>query len=384
MMSRLASSPNGKLVPVPGHNQTAFVPDLLPRKMALSPSLIVTLDKASRAVATLAGVGETIPNPTILVRPFMRREAVLSSSIEGTYASLSDLFLYEASDETRPKGDVREVANYVRALEQGLDLLKSLPISLRLINRIHERLLRGVRGEEKHPGELRGEQVHIGVPGTPIEDARYVPPPAAVVRDLLLDWERFANEDLPLPPLIACAMLHYQFEAIHPYLDGNGRVGRLLITLYLCAKGILPAPLLYLSAYFDQQRAQYYDLLFKVSAEGAWEGWINFFLEGVEQQSRDAIARIRQVRLIHERFMNIAREGHLSGSATRLLEELLARPYMTAPRAATFLQITNAGARAVLEKLVAASILELVPDRWPRLYLAREVLQALEAPTAQG
>lgn len=383
-MPRLARSPNGKLVSVPGHKQTAFVPNPLPREAALSPSLIVALDKASRAVATLAGVGETIPNPTILVRPFMRREAVLSSSIEGTYASLSDLFLYEASDEAHPRGDVREVANYVRALEQGLRLLERLPISLRLINQTHERLLRGVRGEDKHPGELRTEQVHIGVPGTPIEEARYVPPPADLVRDLLLDWERFANEALPLPPLIACAMLHYQFEAIHPYLDGNGRIGRLLITLFLCAKGVLPAPLLYLSAYFDKQRAQYYDRLFNVSAEGDWEGWINFFLEGVEQQSWDAIARIRQVRAIHERHMNVARERQLSGNAMRLIEELLARPYMTAPRASAFLGITNPGARAVLGKLVAAGILEAVPDSWPRLYLAREVLQALEAPTAQG
>ncbi|MBI2171812.1 MAG: Fic family protein [Chloroflexi bacterium] len=358
------------------------MPDPLPREMALSTPLIVALDKASRAVATLAGVGETIPNPTILVRPFMRREAVLSSSIEGTYASLSDLFLYEASDETRPRGDVREVANYVRALERGLDLLNRLPISLRLINQVHERLLRGVRDEDKRPGELRTEQVHIGVPGTPIEEARYVPPPADVVRDLLLDWERFANEDTLLPPLIACAMVHYQFEAIHPYLDGNGRVGRLLIILFLCAKGVLPAPLLYLSAYFERHREEYYDHLFAVSATGDWKGWLSFFFAGVEQQSRDAIARIKQMRSVHERYMTIAREHHLSGSATRLLEELVAGPFMTAPRASALLNISNPGAHAVLDKLAAAGILEPVPNSWPRLYVAREVLHALEASSA--
>ena len=188
---------------------------LSPDPLPLTP-LPGTLLEASRAVATLAGVGETIPNPHLLTGPFMRREAVLSSRIEGTQASLSDLFMYEAS--RRARGDVLEVRNYVSALEEGLALLETLPASLRLINALHSTLLRGVRGQEKRPGELRTEQVWLGSAGTPLKEARFIPPPPHLVRDAILDWERFANESIEMPPLVQCALLHYQFEAIHPYL----------------------------------------------------------------------------------------------------------------------------------------------------------------------
>ena len=295
----LAGSPLGHLETIENGNR-AFVPDPLPREIELNPELIYQLDGASRAVSTLAGVAETVPNPHLLITPFLRREAVLSSRIEGTQASLTDLFRYEASEAGRPsKGDVAEVANYVTALEHGLERLNDLPICVRLANEMHEVLLRGVRGSGWLLGSLRSSQVYIGAPGTPIEEATYVPPPAHLVRDLLLDWENFVNQDTLLPPLIQCALMHYQFEAIHPYIDGNGRLGRLLIVLFLCAKGVLTQPLLYLSAYFERDRAAYYDHLLRVSVTGDWQAWIGYFLDGVVEQARDALHRARRLRDLH-------------------------------------------------------------------------------------
>ena len=242
LAERLTGSPSGQLIPIED-GQFAFMPYPLPRYLELDHSLIILLDRASRAVATLSGVGETLPNPQLLIRPFVRREAVLSSRIEGTQTSLSDLLLYEASDTGSPKGDLEEVINYIKASTHGLSLLGELPICVRLINIIHSVLLSGVRGADKQPGELRTNQVWIGAPGTPIQSAKFVPPPPNMIQDLLSDWERFVNQDNDLPPLIQCALMHYQFEAIHPFTDGNGRIGRLLIVLFLCAQQILPLPL---------------------------------------------------------------------------------------------------------------------------------------------
>lgn len=380
-MDNLQDSPTGHLVPTIG-GQRAFVPAPLPRRIEPSMPLMRSLDEALSAVANLAGVGETIQNPHLLIRPFVRREAVLSSRIEGTQASISDLFRYEASGARRPRGDVEEVANYVQALDHGLSLLDELPISVRLMNQVHSVLMRGVRGGEMRPGELRNEQVWIGPPGTPIEDARYVPPPASLVRDLLLDWEQFVNEPGALPALFQCAMMHYQFEAIHPYLDGNGRIGRLLITLFLCEKQVLPTPLLYLSAYFEGDRSAYYDQLLRVSSTGDWETWIVYFLRGVAQQARDAQFRVRRVRNLQEQQRQALLERRESANALRLLDEIFAMPILTASDAARLLGVTPAGARRILERLVQAGILEELGEEWPRLYMDTELLELIEAPAA--
>jgi len=380
-MYSLQQSPCGRLVPTL-QGQMAFLPDPLPRQIDLSSPLVFLLDEASRAVATLAGVGETLPNPYLLIRPFLRREAVLSSRIEGTQASISDLLLFEAAGERRAHGDVREVANYVNALNFGLAQLDRLPLSMRLIHQIHAELLKGVRGEEKTPGELRNCQVWIGSEGTMIEQARYIAPPPSDVPDLLANWEKFLNEDSQMPPLVQCAMMHYQFEAIHPYRDGNGRVGRLLITLFLCAKQVLPTPLLYLSAYFDRHRDQYYDYLFGVSAQGDWERWLRFFLEGVAEQAKDALVRSRRIRELQDKYRVMLREYTTSANAFRLLDELFANPFMTVPLAHRILGVTLAGARYLMEKLVQAQIVHPDETKWPRVYVATELLQAIEAPIA--
>ena len=378
---QLEQSPCGHMVTT-SDGQKAFVPDPLPRQLSLGPPLVYQLDEASRAVGTLAGVGETLPNPDLLIRPFMRREAVLSSRIEGTQASLSELFIHEASGFRRPRGDVAEVMNYVRAQHAGMELLEELPICVRLVNQVHSRLLRGIRGQEKQPGDVRTGQVWIGSDGTAIGQARFVPPPAHLVRDLLQDWERFVNEPTELPPLVQCALMHYQFEAIHPYLDGNGRIGRLLIVLFLCAKQVLPTPLLYLSAYFERDRSRYYDELFHVSATGDWETWLAYFLEGVTEQSRDALSRSRALRELQERYRQLLQDLRESGNTFRLVDQLFAQPYMTAPTAAKLLEITPAGARGILERLASAEILQPVPDQWPRLYVATELLEIIQAVRA--
>ena len=310
----------------------------------------------------------------------MRREAVLSSRIEGTQASLSDLFIYEASGVRRR--DVVEVVNYVLALEQGITLLEDLPISVRLINKLHERLLEGVRGEEKGPGVFRTEQVWIGSEGTAIGDSRFIPPPASMVRDLMFDWEKFVNEPTDMPPLVQCALMHYQFEAIHPFLDGNGRIGRLLITLFLRAKEILPTPLLYLSGYFERDRNLYYNHLFDLSATGDWEGWLRYFLRGTTEQARDALRRVRRMRELQDEYRRALQERKESGNALRLVEELFASPVMTTARTAKTVGVTQAGARGILERLVRYGIVQELEGMWPKHFVATELLNIVQMARA--
>ena len=371
----LSASPIGRMVAIENGVET-YVPNPLPRSLDINGPLLKRLDEASRSVSVLAGVGETIPNPNLLIRPFMRREAVLSSSIEGTQASISDLFIYEASGIRRR--DVVEVSNYTRALDLGLDLLNTLPISLRLVNRVHESLLTGVRGNEKRPGELRNAQVWIGHQGADIRDARLVPPPPHMLSELLLDWERFVNEESDLPPLVQCALMHYQFEAIHPYLDGNGRVGRLLIIMFLCAKRVLSEPLLYLSAYFEKDKNQYYDQLLGLSQTGEWNVWLDYFLKGVAEQSQDALDRVRRIRQLQDRYRLDFQDRRASANTLRLVDQLFASPYVTGPWAAKVLNVSQTGARRIVDSLVSYGVLEEVEGMWPRVYVARELLEAIE------
>ena len=383
MMSQLQHSDIGTLVPIV-EGQKAFVPDRLPDNIALDPSVIYLLDEASRAVATLSGVGETISNPNLLIRPFLRREAVLSSRIEGTQASISDLLLHEASGIRHATGDVVEVANYVGALEHGIERLEALPICIRFINEVHAVLLRGVRGGDKRLGEFRPSQVWIGIPGTPIEEARFIPPPPQYIQDLMADLERFVNEETLMPPLVQCALIHYQIETIHPYVDGNGRIGRLLIPLFLNSKQILSKPLLYISAYFEADRQKYYDELFNTSKTGDWNAWLKYFLKGFAEQAVDALLRTRRVRELHEKYRQLLQDRRESGNTLSLLDQLFMRAFITAPLAARVLNVTPAGSRRILERLEDAGIVNAIDDTRPRIYVARELLKIIESPTARG
>lgn len=372
----LARSPIGSLVSVRGAR--AYVPAPLPSTLDMTPEVLVAVDRATVAVATLGGVGETLENPQLLVDPFLRREAVLSSMIEGTQASLSDLLEHEAHAQPEV-GDAAEVLNYVRAMERGMQLLQELPLCVRLINELHEVLLRGVRGDRMRPGEFRDLQVWIGAPGMGIEGARFVPPPDSEVAGLMADWERWANAHVELPVLVQCALLHYQFETIHPYRDGNGRVGRLLIALFLIARGLLPQPLLYVSSYFERHRSEYYDRLLAVSVTGDWMPWLSFFMAGVEEQANDAIRRSRELRELRRQYIAQLQAAGESANAFQLIDLFFRRPRVTRRFVAEELGLTTAGARQLIERLQRRGLVSAVPNRRPAVFVAEDILTVVSA-----
>ena len=371
----------GRLTSI-GTGLSAFVPGPMPTSMALTPTTVRLLARASRSLGELSGLGAMLPNANLLIRPHLRREAILSSRIEEKFATVQQLATFEvvAAEETP---DVREVGNYVDALEYGLSRIRELPLSLRLIRELHERLLSGVRGEDQLPGEFRRTQNYIGRPGQPIGNARYVPPPPPMMLDALHDLERSIYADSELPSLIKIALTHYQFEAIHPFNDGNGRVGRLLITLQLHHEGLLSQPLLYLSAFFSAHQRGYYDRLLAVSRNGEWTPWIDFFLEGVAEQSRDAGLRAQRLLALREDLRRRLRELRSPRFPLQLIDELFHTPLVTAGQVRKLLNVTPRSAQQIIDKLIAAGVLrEVTGQRRNRRYAAPEVIEVLEAPTA--
>lgn len=369
----------GKLVPTTG-KAFAFVPAALPPPLELSAEVVLALDRASNALGTLSGVGRLLPNPHLLISPYLRREAVLSSRIEGTQSTIADVYAAEAGQTQlfEDVSDVREVQNYVQAHELGLRRLSELPLSLRLIRDIHKRLMQGVRGGDQSPGRFRNSQNFIGPPGTTIADAVYVPPPVAEMRSGLDNLERFLH-DRGLPPLIQIAIGHYQFEAIHPFRDGNGRVGRLLISMFLCERGLLPAPLLYLSAYFERTRADYYDLLMRVSTTGDWPSWLRYFLEGVRAQATEAVEDSQRLLGLRERYRSTLIAAKARPTAIQLLDDLFINPYVTARMASAQLEVSDPTARAAISDLIEQGVLsETSGRRWGQVFLATEILAALQ------
>jgi Fic family protein len=318
--------------------------------------------------------------PNVFIRPFARREAVLSSRIEGTTAGLSELLLFEDSPQSveRTSPDVREVANYVDALEFGRQAIVHRPLTVSLIKELHQSLMRGVRGDEAQPGAFRREQVFIGQT-LRIEDARYVPPPPTEVDRLMMALERYLARPSELPPLVRTAMVHYHFEAIHPFRDGNGRVGRLLMTLMLCTEGLLPTPMLYLSAFLERHRAEYYTRLLEVSTRGDWNGWVEFVLRGVVEESGDAIDRVGRLMALRATYHDLMQRSRAQASSIKLIDALFADPVITARRAADMLGLTVASAQAHVDRLVATGILrEVTGGRRNRVYLAEGILGLLE------
>lgn len=359
----------------------AFIPAPLPPALIYDDDLVLALSRADAVLSELSGLGRHLPNPHLLIAPYVRREAVLSSRIEGTKASLSDLLLDEMEHATaaRPEDDdVREVRNYVVALEYGIKRLRSFPLSLRLVRELHARLMKGVRGERATPGEFRRSQNWIGPSGSTPATAPYVPPPPEPMQEALAEWERFLHEREKLPDLIQCALLHEQFEAIHPFLDGNGRVGRLLITLFLIERGRLSQPLLYLSAYIEAHRQDYYDLLQRVRTDGDWMAWLRFFIMGVAETAGEAVQHAGRLMDLREKFRAGLRD---KPKALALLDELFINPYMTVARAERILKVSNPTARQAVTLLQKNGMLEEITGKeWGRLYLARPILRAIENP----
>ncbi len=375
----LPAQPPGRKIRCPG-DYLAYVPNSLPPKLPWTPELVRALSEADRLIGRLAGEGGQLPNPHLLMRPFVRREAVLSSRIEGTQATLGELLAAEAGAAVeRSPEDLREVANYVVALEYGLKRLEKLPLSLRLVRELHEKLMRGVRGDTATPGEFRRSQNWIGIPGCTLTNATYVPPPVSELMTCLGDWEKFLH-DHALPPLVQIALAHYQFEAIHPFLDGNGRVGRLLITLFLVERSILLTPLLYLSAFFEATRRDYYSRLLAVSERGEWEAWVQYFLHGVARQSEDALNRAVRINKLIAGW-RVAVADVSSKSLMMVLELLAANPFLMVKNAAQKLGIAFTTAQRAVEKLEKLSIVTKVGEgRRDRVYCAKAILDILEEP----
>ncbi len=371
------NSPSGKLVRATG-GYWAFVPNALPPVIEWDTELVSRISRADLAVGTLSGLGETLPNPHLLIYPFIRREAVLSSRIEGTQSSLSDLLLFEATQVEKQR-DVKEVQNYVRAMEYGLKRLAELPLSLRFIRELHGILMEGVRGEHATPGEFRQSQNWIGPAGATLKEATFVPPPVTEMQECLGDLEKFLHSETRLPPVVQAALVHYQFETIHPFLDGNGRIGRLLVTLLLCEKNVLSKPLLYLSAFFEKQRQEYYELLLSVSQSGQWRKWIEFFLLAVTEQSEDAVSRSRHLLELLRGYSQLAREKHLPPTAGQLVELIFMKPVLNVKIAQELLKVSYPSAQYALTSLENAGILtEITGRKRDKAYAAKEILKALD------
>jgi Fic family protein len=374
-MAKTANIP-GKMVPQGGYS--AFIPAPLPPTLDWTPRLIRVLSDADRLIGRLAGEGGRLPNPHLLIRPFVRREAVLSSKIEGTEATLGELLAAEAGAVLdRSPEDLREVGNYVVALEHGITRLGKIPISVRLVRELHEKLMTGVRGQQTAPGQFRKTQNWIGKPGSTIQTASFIPPPPGEVEPCLAAWERFLHES-DLPPLVTIGLGHYQFEAIHPFRDGNGRVGRLLITLFLIERKILPTPLLYLSAFFEASRRDYYDSLRAVSERAAWQEWIEYFLLGVARMSEDALNRATRINdVVVQWRKKLAGEPN----ALRIIELLSANPFITATGAARQLSIAFTTAQRAIQRLEQKRVIRKTTDaRRNRVYCAEALLDILEEP----
>jgi Fic family protein len=364
----------------------AFVPRALPHDLAMDKELLLTLSEADRALGELAGLGRTLANPQLLIGPFMRREAVLSSKIEGTQTGIAELYAYEAGQLSLPgidtapaQEDAREVLNYVRALQYGLRGRESTTINLELIRNLHSHLMSGkARGKRIRAGEFRTEQNWIG--GASIRSAKFVPPPVPQMRDALADLERYLQTPHDYPPLVRLAITHYQFEAIHPFEDGNGRTGRLLLLVILMRWGLLSQPLLYLSAFFEKHRETYFALLLAVSEEGKLGNWVTFFLEGITSQAQDAITRAKRLQDLQIDWHKRLTDRRVSSTLIRLADSVFDMPYLTIPDAQRLLGTSSyKTAQRNVVKLIECGILHQFEGRdYGRLFVAQEILDIVE------
>ena len=347
-------------------NYRAFIPKPLPPKppVKIEGALQNLLSRADMALARLDGLAEMLPNVDLFIAMYVRKEALLSSQIEGTQASLDDLFAFERGEKLGNLNDVTEVVNYVKAMNYGIERLQSLPMSLRLIKEIHAILLEGVRGSERLPGEFKRSQNWIGPPGCTLNEATFVPPPPHEAIEAMGDLEHYFHDKAKLPFLIDCALIHYQFETIHPFLDGNGRMGRLLITYYLYWKEVLHKPLLYLSYYFKKNRQEYYDRLNMVRDTGNYEQWIDFFLKGVVDTAGSAMETARKVLELQTHHRRLLWEKKISSPlAVGILEQLFYTPVVSIGPLAKQFDISYQAASTLVSQLEKAGILKETTGR---------------------
>lgn len=364
----------------------AFIPEPLPPKnpeLSIDDELQDYLSEADISLGRLDGSIQMLPNPDLFIEMYVKKEAVISSQIEGTQSSLSQLLKKESevNDPDTPS-DVNEVSNYVKAMHRGLELLNDLPVSVRLVKEIHKELLRDVRGQEKNPGELRKSQNWIGSEGRDIRHATFVPPPEHEMVKALSDWEKFLHQNDHIPVLVKIGMAHAQFETIHPFLDGNGRVGRLLITLLLCEWDKLQEPVLYLSHFFKQHRQEYYELLQNVRDLGDWESWIKFFVRGVSEVSGQATDTSREIVSLREKHRGLIVEefGNVAGNGLKVLERLFLKPYITVKQIESLTGVTFSAANNLMGKFENVGVLtEITGQKRNRQYEYSDYLNLFSA-----
>ncbi|WP_130866930.1 Fic family protein [Acidipropionibacterium timonense] len=362
---------------------TYYKPKPIPRDIQLTGSVIKILSEADAALGTLAGLGSLVSDPASLIGPYATREALASSQIEGTQASLSDVMQAEVVPEGARSDDIEEVRAYLSATRLANKLSDELPITGRLILKVHATLLAHGRGAEKNPGEFRRSPVWVGSSNATPETAAYVPPLPDDIPDLLADWERFVNneDESDLPVLVRAALMHYQFETIHPFLDGNGRIGRLLINIMLRSCGRLPHPLLYLSNYFETHRHEYYSSLQGVREKGDIDTWMTFFLRAVTAQADDAVTRAQRLVRIREEYRAVA--AHERSNLSGLVEMIVNNPFVTVRAVENRLDITPQGARNLIQKAEGMGWLRSLGThgRGGRVHwVAEDIFNIMEAP----
>jgi Fic family protein len=386
MMSEMKPSSRAGRYVLQSKGFRAFLPAPLPPQppIRIDSGFQKLLSDADRKLGRLDGSIRTLPNPDLFVMMYVRKEAVLSSQIEGTQSSLQDLLAAEAKvlAPDLPR-DVAEVVNYVNAMNHGLRRLSELPVSVRLMREIHAKLIANVRGSSLDPGELRKSQNWIGPGGSSIEEAVYVPPPPDQVPEALASLERFLHQDDDIPLLIKVGLAHAQFETIHPFLDGNGRVGRLLITFLLCERGVLSKPVLYLSRYFKSKRQAYYDILQSVRDTGDWEAWLGFFLQGIAEVSAEASDTARRILEMREAHRSEITEhlGRAAGNGLRILEYLFKHPIISVKQVRTIIKTSNPAANTLVRKLVDRGILkEITGQKRHRRFRYDDYVRIFEEP----
>jgi Fic family protein len=361
------------------HGYVAFFPEPMPRALELPNSTVMVLADAEAALGRLAAIGGALPNPDLLVRPYLLREAVSSTRIEGTRATIAEVLDADAAGGA-PGADVEEVVNYVDAMRWGAGRLDELPVSTRLLREMHRRLMAGVRGRDLAPGELRTTQNWIGPPGSTIESAPFVPPPPSELAALLSDWEQFANEEPEMPLLVQDALLHAQFETIHPFLDGNGRLGRLMLVFYLVARDRLPAPLLYLSAYLERNRNAYYRALQTLRESGDASPWVDLFLTSVRTEATDAVGRAQQIVDLRGRYLEVAASLG-TANAVALVDLICENPVVTTRSIESRLDVSRPTALRLLRRMEERGVLseQEAGTRGQRRYVAADLLAIMTA-----
>lgn len=376
MPAAVTSTRAGRYITQP-EGYKAFVPVPLPPEPSLQfdGELLCLHEEATVKLGRLDGLTVNLPNPDLFLSMYVRKEALLSSQIEGTQASLDDVLAYEVRRQhERVANDSMEVVNYVYAMNHGLKRLKSFPLSLRLIREIHEKLLDATRGGEaaKTPGEFRISQNWIGQPGCTLDEAVFVPPPPHEMQTALSGLEKFLHSETRLPVLVRCALVHAQFETIHPFLDGNGRIGRLLITLLLCHAGLIHQPLLYLSYYFKANRSKYYDKLNDVRSRGDWEGWLEFFLRGVAAVADQAAHTAERILDLRQKHLTLIQQAYprVAGNAIRLLDYLFDQPYVTTAMTSEHLDVSRPTANNLMARLQNVGVLrEVTGESYGRVFI---------------